>query len=95
MERIYNIGNTIIDFEKVRAIKLNNYNNLGKTNILEIEYFARIEYSRNPFTNEIEKNEIVDIIKKEYPDFETAQLNQISIEESWNEYLKNKNNDKF
>ena len=43
---------------------------------------------------EIDKNEIVDKIEIEYPDFETAKLNQHSIQENWNEYLETKTNNK-
>ena len=88
MERIIRISSLTIDLERIRAIKLNNYNNIGETNVLIVEYNTRIEYSKNPFTNEIEKNEVQDIISKTYPDFETAQIYQTEIEECWREYLK-------
>ena len=89
MERIINIGNHSIDFERIRAIKHNSYRDLGPTNIIIIEYNARIEYSKNPFTQEIEKNEIIDKIEIEFNDFEIAQLNHISITQDWNNYLEN------
>ena len=89
MERIINIGNHSIDFERIRAIKHNSYRDLGPTNIIIIEYNARIEYSKNPFTQEIEKTEIIDKIEIEFNDFETAQLNHISITQDWNNYLEN------
>ena len=88
MERIINVGNLSIDFERIRAIKQNSNRDLGKTNILVIEYNARIEYSKNPFTEKIEKTEIVDKIEIEYADFETAQINHNSIKEDWNNYLE-------
>ena len=89
MERIINIGNHSIDFERIRAIKHNSYRDLGPTNIIIIEYNARIEYSKNPFTQEIEKNEIIEKIEIEFNDFEIAQLNHISITQDWNNYLEN------
>ena len=89
MERIINIGNHSIDFERIRAIKHNSYRDLGPTNIIIIEYNARIDYSKNPFTQEIEKNEIIDKIEIEFNDFEIAQLNHISITQDWNNYLEN------
>ena len=73
MERIINIGNHSIDFERLRAIKHNSHRDLGPTNVLIIEYNARIEYSKNPFTDKVEKTEIVDKIEIEFYDFETAQ----------------------
>ncbi len=90
MERIINIGNNSIDFERIRAIKQNSNSQLGKTNVIIVEYNSRIEYSKNPFTEEIEKNEIVDKIEIEYTDFETAQINQVAIQENWNDYLEAK-----
>lgn len=89
MDRINNIGNLSIDFERIRAIKLDDYNK-EKSNLLTIEYNARIEYSKNPFTQEVEKTEIIDTIVKEFPNFETAQLYQKEIQEEWIEYLKSK-----
>ena len=89
MERIINIGNHSIDFERIRAIKHNSYRDLGPTNIIIIEYNARIEYSKNPFTQEIEKTEIIDKIEIEFNDFEIAKLNHISITQDWNNYLEN------
>ena len=89
MERIINIGNHSIDFERIRAIKHNSYRDLGPTNIIIIEYNARIDYSKNPFTQEIEKNEIIEKIEIEFNDFEIAQLNHISITQDWNNYLEN------
>ena len=89
MERIINVGNLSIDFERIRAIKHNSHRDLGKTNVLIIEYNTRIEYSKNPFTEKIEKTEIVDKIEIEYVDFETAQNNHLSIQQDWNNYLEN------
>lgn len=88
MERVVNVGNNSIDFERIRVIKQNSNLDLGKTNFLIIEYNSRIEYSKNPFTEEVEKNEIIDKIEIEYSDFETAQYNLNSIQEIWNEYLE-------
>lgn len=92
MERIINIGNNSINFERLRAIKHNNHSDLGPTNVLIFEYNARIEYSKNPFTNKVEKTEIIDKIEIEFYDFETAQINHLSIQENWNDYLENKVN---
>jgi hypothetical protein len=90
MNRIITISSLTVDLDRIRAIKLNNFSNVDKTNILIIEYNSRIEYSKNPFNNEIEKCEIVETISKEYPDFETAQLYQIELQDCWNEYLSEK-----
>jgi hypothetical protein len=89
MVRIKSISNLSIDFDRIRSIKIDNFN-LKKSNILTIEYNARIEYSKNPFTHVIEKTEIVDVISKEFPDFETAQLYQKEIEVEWQDYLESK-----
>ena len=92
MDRIITISSLTIDLDRVRAINVNNFNNLGKTNILTIEYNSKVEYSKNPFTNEIEKNILVDTISKEFPDFATAQIYQIELIDCWKEYLSEKGN---
>ena len=92
MDRIITISSLSIDLDRVRAININNFNNLGKTNLLTIEYNSKVEYSKNPFTNEIEKNTLVDTISKEFPDFETAQLYQTELIDCWKDYLAEKNN---
>ena len=90
MDRIITISSLTIDLERVRAVKINNYFNVGDTNILTVEYNSRFVYSKNPFTNDIEKDEIQDIITKTYPSFEIATLYQREIEECWKEYLLKK-----
>ncbi len=90
MDRIITISSLTVDLNRIRAIKLNNYSNIGNPNVLTIEYNSRIEYTKNPFTNEIEKSEIIETITKEYPDFETAQLHQREFEDCWKDYLNEK-----
>ena len=81
MQRVITISSLTVDLDRIRAIKVNNFSNIGNSNVLTIEYNSRIEYTKNPFTNEIEKNVIVETITKEYPDFETAQLYQTEFED--------------
>lgn len=87
MERIKSISNLSIDLDRIRAIRIDNYN-VEMSIILTIEYNARIEYSKNPFTQEIEKTEIIDVISTEFPDFETAQVYQKEIELVWQKHLE-------
>jgi hypothetical protein len=87
MDRVITISSLTIDLDRVRAINMNNFTNLGKTNILTVEYNSRVEYSKNPFTNEIEKDVIVETISKEFPDYETANLYHIEMIDCWKEYL--------
>ena len=90
MDRIVTISSLTIDLDRIKSISINNFNNLGKTNIMTIEYNSKVEYSRNPFTNEIEKNILVDTISKEFPDYQTAQLYQMEFNECWRDYLAEK-----
>ena len=90
MGRIINVGNFSIDFERLRAIKHNIYHDIGETNVVVIEYNARIEYLKNPFNDKIEKLEIVDRIDLEFSDLETAKKNHVSIQKDWNNYLESK-----
>lgn len=64
MSNIITLDSITIDFERLKTICVNNYSGIGKTNFLIIEFNARIEYSKNPFTNEIERHEITDKLKK-------------------------------
>jgi len=90
MARIATIASISIDIERLKAISLNSFNDIGKTNVLTIEYNARTEYSRNPFTGEIDKTLVTDVISKEFPDYDTAQLYQKEIQECWEDYLNEK-----
>ena len=86
MERIINIGNHSIDFERIRAIKHNSHRDLGPTNVIIIEYNARIEYSKNPFTDKVEKTEIHDNIimypkSKGIAQFVVLPVPKVEIEE--------------
>jgi hypothetical protein len=90
MDRVITISSLTVDLDRIRAIKLNNFSGNGNSNVLTIEYNSRIEYTKNPFTHEIEKTIIVETITKEYPDFETARLYQTEFEECWKEYINDK-----
>jgi hypothetical protein len=92
MYRIVTVSSLTIDLDRVRAININSFSDFGKSNILTIEYNSRVEYSKNPFTNEIEKNILVDTISKEFPDFGVAQAYQFELIECWQDYLTEKNN---
>ncbi|WP_139149567.1 hypothetical protein [Flavobacterium caeni] len=83
MERINTVNGLTIDFERIRNIR-------QESEFLIIEYNARIEYSKNPFTGEIEKSEISESISKEFHSYESARDNHIDIKDYWNEYLTQK-----
>lgn len=88
MNKIVTVANMTIDLSRIKALKINEYKNLGKTNIIIIEYDSKVEYSKNPFTGQIEKNIISDQVVKEFPDFDTAMAYRNEIEECWNDYMR-------
>ena len=89
MNRIVTVSSLCIDLDRVRAININSDSD-GRSKILTIEYNSRVEYSKNPFTNEIEKNILVDSISKEFSDFGVAQTYQFELIECWQDYLAEK-----
>ncbi len=91
MKRLTTISSLTIDLDRIKAVRVNNFTSIENTSAITVEYNARIEYSKNPFTNEIEKTQIVDTVIKEYPDFSIAQVYQMELEEAWSEYLQTKN----
>ncbi|MCB1190966.1 MAG: deoxynucleoside kinase [Leptospiraceae bacterium] len=89
MDKIVTVANITVDLSRIKAIKLNEYRDLGKINLLTIEYDSRTEYSKNPFTGKVEKKLISDQIVKEFPDYETAKMYRDELEFCWKTYSEN------
>ena len=92
MEKIVTVAGITIDLSRIRGVRINTNSTVGKTNVLHIEYNSRIEYSKNPFTGEIEKAMITDTITQEFADYNAAQQNQSEVQECWSDYLKENKN---
>ena len=92
MEKIVTVAGITIDLSRIRGIRINTNSTVGKTNVLYIEYNARTDYSKNPFTGEIEKTIITDTISQEFVDYDAAQQNQSDVQEYWSDYLKENQN---
>ena len=87
MNRIVTIAGITLDLSRIRAVRVRNYTEVGKANLLYIEYNSRTEYSKNPFTDEIEKTLINETMSQEVADYQSAREYQTEIEECWAEYL--------
>lgn len=83
MERINSINGLSIDFERIKNVR-------QQSEFLIIDYNTRFEYSKNPFTGEVEKNEINESISKEFHSYESARDSHIDIKDYWNEYSANR-----
>ncbi|MBC7914767.1 MAG: hypothetical protein H7Y07_11675, partial [Pyrinomonadaceae bacterium] len=73
---------------RIRAVRIDTTHMAGDSYFLYIEYNSRAEYSKNPFTGEIEKTIITDTISQEFVDYNAAQQNQSDVQEYWSDYLK-------
>ena len=83
MKRIETISGLTIDFERLKFVH-------QQSEILKIEYVDRIEYSKNPFNGELEKNVLVDKIIHEFYSTDSAGSVRQQIEDYWNEYVSSK-----
>ena len=83
MDRINTVSGLTLDFERIKTIRTDS-------EFLIVDYNNRIEYSKNPFTGEVEKTQISDSVSREFSSFETARNHQIAITDYWNDYLTSK-----
>lgn len=85
--RIVTVEGITLDLARIRAVKTSSYIPFNDIEILHVEYNSRTEYSKNPFTGEIEKAVITDTISKKYGSFQAARDTQELIEACWSDYL--------
>lgn len=83
MECISNSNGFSIDLSKVRTIKKEEANYPYR---VVVEYVGKFVYSKNPFTNEVEKDLLTETIIKEYRTNEYASETFEMLNEAWQEY---------
>lgn len=89
-KRIISHAGLTIDMETIKCIKVPTNTDTEKTNFLIIEHKKRIEFIKNPTTNEYEKIEFNDTSEMEFPNFEIANSYKNEWKEIWESYLDEK-----
>jgi len=80
-----------IDLATIKCLKLSTFSDLGKTNILVVEFKTRYDYIENPKTGEFEKQEYNEQTEIEFSDYETAKVYRLELDEIWEDYLNDIN----
>jgi hypothetical protein len=83
MECISYVNGFSIDLSKVRTIKKEEINN---QHCVVVEYVGNFVYSKNPFTDEIEKDLHNETIVKEYRNHQYASETFEMLNDAWQEY---------
>ena len=83
--RIISHGGITIDMETIKCLKLSS--GTKKDNILVVEHKKRIEFVKNPKTNDYEKVEFNDVSEIEFLNYNMADTYKSEWEDIWNEYL--------
>jgi len=86
-KRIISHAGLTVDMETIKCFKVPTNTDTGKTNFLILEHKKRIEYVKNPATNEYEKIKFNDTSEIEYPSFDMANAYKDEWEEIWENYL--------
>ena len=76
-----------IDLATIKCFKLLSFSDLGKTNVLIVEFKTRYDYIKNPITGEFEKQEYNEQTEIEFLDYETANAYKLEWQEIWENYL--------
>ncbi len=76
-----------LNLATIKCFKLSSFIDLGKTNVLVVEFKTRFDFIMNPKTKEYEKQEYNEQTEIEFSDYETANVYKAEWEEIWNEYL--------
>ena len=81
-------GGVTIDLETVKCFKVQTFTDVGKSNVLTIEFkTSNLEYILNPETGEFELHTFNDKTEIEYPSYNSACGNRDEWEEIWQKYV--------
>jgi hypothetical protein len=86
-KRIISHAGLTIDMKTIKCFKVPSNIDSGKTNFLIVEHKKRIEYIKNPETDEYEKIEFNDVSEVEFPNYEMADAHKNEWEDIWENYL--------
>lgn len=86
--RIITRGGLTLDLGLVKCFKLNSHSDIGKTNVLVVEYkTTHVDYIFNPKTEEFELHKYNEIIEMEYPSHDIASANRQDWIDVWQDYI--------
>lgn len=81
-------GGVTIDLEMVKCFKVRTYTEVGKSNVLTIEFkTSNTDYVFNPETKEYELHTFNDKTEIEYPSYDSACEYRDEWAEIWRDYL--------
>ena len=91
ISRVIVHGGVTIDLEMVKCFKVQTYTEVGKSNVLTIEFkTSNVEYVFNPETKEYVLHTFSDKTEIEYPNYESACAYRDELAEIWKDYLTEK-----
>lgn len=90
--RVVTHGGVTLDLETIKCFKVQTFTNVGKSNILTIEFkTSNLEYIFNPEKEEFELQTFNDKTEIEYPSYDSACAYRDEWAEIWQDYLIEQN----
>ena len=87
ISRIITHGGVTLDIETIKCFKVQTFTQVGKSNVLTIEFKSRVEYVYNPNSKEFEKQTFNDKTEVVYSDYDSACAYRDEWSEIWQDYL--------
>jgi len=88
MKKLIDLGNNIVEVDKILGMSVNGYIDAGPTNCITITFKTRKEYIYNPNLDNYEMEEFNDVLNIEFSNFETAQAYLNEFMEEWEAMLE-------
>jgi hypothetical protein len=86
--RVITHGGVTIDLETVKCFKVQTYTEVGKSNVLTIEFkTSNLDYVFNPETELFEMHTFNDKTEIDYPSYDSACSYRDEWAEIWQDYL--------
>ena len=91
MKKLIDLGNNIVEVDKILGMSINSYIPAGPTNFITVTFKKRKEYIYNPNIDIYEMEEFNDVLLIEYSDFQTAQAYLNEFMSEWEAVLEQNN----
>lgn len=89
--RVITHGGITVDLETVKCFKVRTYTEVGKSNVLTIEFkTSNVDYIFNPETEKYDLHTFNDKTEVEYPSYDSACAYRDEWAEIWQDYLTEK-----
>lgn len=86
--KIITHGGVTLDLETVKCFRVQTYTEVGKSNVLIIEFKnSNVNYVFNPQTEKFELHTFNDKTEIEYPSYDSACAYRDELAEIWQDYL--------